>query len=40
MFSVIQISTNFYSEFYVQVLCDFSIVLDYDEMNCTFVSRV
>jgi len=40
MFSVIQRSTNFYNEFYVHLLCEFSVVLDYDEMNCNLVSRV
>jgi hypothetical protein len=34
MFSVIQRSTYFYSEFYVHLLCDFSVMFDYDEMNC------
>ncbi len=33
MFSVIQISIDFYIEFYVHLLCGFPIVLDYDEMN-------
>ncbi len=40
MFSIIQRSTDFYNEFYVQLLCEFSIILDYDEMNCTLVSGV
>jgi len=34
MFSVIQKNIDFYSKFYVHLLCEFSIVLDYDEMNC------
>jgi len=34
MFLVIQRSINFYSEFYVHLLCDFFVVLDYDEINC------
>jgi hypothetical protein len=37
MFLVIQISTNFYNEFYVQLLCEFFTVLDYDEMNYNIV---
>jgi len=40
MFSIIQRSTNFYSEFYVHLLCQFSIVLYYDEMNCNLVYGV
>jgi hypothetical protein len=40
MFLVIQRNTNFYNEFYVQLLCEFFVVLDYDEMNCIFISRV
>ncbi len=40
MFSRIQISINFYSKFYVQVLCEFFVMLDYDEMNYNLVSRV
>jgi hypothetical protein len=40
MFLVIQRSTNFYNEFYVHLLCEFFVVLDYDEMNCNIVSRV
>jgi hypothetical protein len=40
MFSIIQISTNFYIELYVQLLCEFSLVLDYDEMNYDLVSKV
>jgi len=40
MFSVIQRSINFYSEFYVHFLCGFSIMLDYDEMNYNLVSGV
>jgi hypothetical protein len=33
-------STYFYSEFYVHLLCEFSIVSDYDEMNCNIIFRV
>ncbi len=33
MFLVIQRSVDFYSEFYVHLLCEFFVVLDYDEMN-------
>jgi hypothetical protein len=40
MFSIIQRITNFYSEFYVHLLCQFSIVLYYDEMNCNLVYGV
>jgi hypothetical protein len=40
MFSIIQISTKFYSEFYVHILCEFSIVSYYDEMNYNVISRV
>jgi hypothetical protein len=40
MFSIIQRSTDFYNEFYVHLLCKFSVVLDYDEMNCNLVSGV
>jgi len=40
MFSVIQISINFYNEFYVNLLCEYFEVLDYDEMNCNIVSGV
>jgi hypothetical protein len=29
-----------YNEFYVHLLCEFFIVLDYDEMNYNIVSRV
>jgi len=28
---------NFYSEFYVHLLCEFFVVSDYDEMNCNFI---
>jgi hypothetical protein len=31
---------DFYSEFYVHFLCEFCVVLDYDEMNCNLVSGV
>jgi hypothetical protein len=37
MFLVIQRSTYFYSEFYVHLLCEFCIVLDYNEMNYNLV---
>jgi hypothetical protein len=37
MFSIIQRSTNFYNEFYVQLLCEFSIISYYDKMNCNLV---
>jgi hypothetical protein len=40
MFSIIQRSTYFYSEFYVHILCEFSIVSNHDEMNYNIVSRV
>jgi len=40
MFLVIQRSTNFYNEFYVYLLCEFFVVLDYDEMNCNVVFGV
>jgi hypothetical protein len=40
MFLVIQRSTDFYSEFYVHLLCEFFVMLDYDEMNCNLNSGV
>jgi hypothetical protein len=40
MFSVIQKNIDFYGEFYVHFLCEFFVMLDYDEMNCNLVSRV
>jgi hypothetical protein len=40
MFSVIQRSTYFYNEFYVHRLCEFSVVSNYDEMNCNIISGV
>ncbi len=40
MFSIIQRSIDFYSEFYVHLLCDFFIVSNYDEMNCNLVVGV
>jgi hypothetical protein len=40
MFSVMQRNTNFYNEIYVHLLCEFSIMLNYDEMNCIFVFGV
>jgi len=38
MFLVIQRSIDFYSEFHVHLLCEFHVVLDYDEMKCNHVS--
>jgi len=40
MFSIIHRSTDFCNEFCVHILCEFSIVLDYDEMNCILIFRV
>ncbi len=40
MFFVIQISKDFYSELYIHLLCDFFVVLDYDEMNYNIVFGV
>ncbi len=40
MFSVIQNSTNLYDELYVHLLCEFFVVLDYDEMNCNLICGV
>jgi hypothetical protein len=40
MFSVLQKNTYFYGEFYVHLLCEFFVVLNYDEMNYNLVSRV
>jgi hypothetical protein len=40
MFLVIQKSTDFYNEFYIHFLYEFSIVLDYDEMNCNIIFGV
>jgi hypothetical protein len=40
MFSVIQRSTYFYNEIYVQLLCEFFVVLDYDQMNYNLDSGV
>jgi hypothetical protein len=37
---VIQRITNFYNEFYIHLLCEFFVVLNYDEMNCNLISRV
>jgi hypothetical protein len=34
MFLIIQRSIDFYVEFYVHLLCEFPVMLDYDEMNC------
>ncbi len=39
MFSVVQKNTNFYSEFHVHLLCEFHVMLDYDEMKCNLVSE-
>jgi hypothetical protein len=39
-FSVIHISINFYSEFYVHLSCEFFVVSNYDKMNCNFVFKV
>jgi hypothetical protein len=40
MFSVIQICADFYNEFYIHLLCEFFLMLDYDEMNCNLVFGV
>jgi hypothetical protein len=40
MFSIIQKYIYFYIEFYVHLLCEFSTMLDYDEMNCNIASGV
>ncbi len=40
MFLVIQKSIDFYNELYVHLLCEFFVVLDYDEMNCDCVFEV
>jgi hypothetical protein len=40
MFLIIQRNTNFYNEFYVYILCDFFVMLDYDEMNCNIIYGV
>jgi hypothetical protein len=40
MFLVIQISIDFYSEFYVHLLCGFFVLLNYDEMNCNLASGI
>jgi hypothetical protein len=40
MVLIIQIIINFYDEFYVHLLCELFIVLDYDEMNYNIVSKV
>jgi len=37
MFLVIQRSTYFYNEFYIQLLCEFSILSYHDEMNCNLI---
>jgi hypothetical protein len=36
MFLVIQKNTYFYNEFYIHLLCEFSVVLNYDETNLVF----
>jgi hypothetical protein len=38
--SVLQRSIDFKNEFYVHLLCEFFVVLDYDEMNCNLVYGV
>jgi hypothetical protein len=40
MFLVIQRSINFYNDFSVYFLCEFFVVLDYDETNCNIVFGV
>jgi hypothetical protein len=40
MFLIILRSTDFYSEFYVNLLCRIPIMLDYDEMNYNLVSGI
>jgi hypothetical protein len=40
MFSVIQRSTYFYSEFYVYLLCEFFVISYYDKMNYNIVFGV
>jgi len=40
MFLVIYKNTCFYNEFYVHLLCEFSVALDYDEMNCNIDLKV
>jgi len=40
MFLVIQKNTYFYSEIYVHLLCEFSIISYHDEINYNLVSRV
>jgi hypothetical protein len=40
MFLVIQKNKDFYNEFYVKLLSEFDVVLNYDEMNCTLIFGV
>jgi hypothetical protein len=40
MFSIIQRNIDFHSEFYVHLLCEIFVVLDYDEMNCNIICGV
>jgi hypothetical protein len=40
MFLVIERCIDFYIEFYVHLLCEFSVILYYDEMNCNLVFGV
>jgi hypothetical protein len=40
MFSIIQRSTNFDNEFYVHLLCEFFVIIDYVERNCNLVFGV
>ncbi len=37
MFSVIHRNIDFYNKFYVHLLCEYFVMLDYDEMNCLFM---
>jgi hypothetical protein len=38
--SVIHRSIKFYSKFYVHLLCEFFVMLNYDEMHCNIVYGV
>ncbi len=40
MFSIIQINTYLYNEFYVRLLCETFVVSNYDEMNGNLVYGV
>jgi hypothetical protein len=40
MFLVIQINTYLYSEVYIDHLCEFFVISNYDEMNCNIISTV